>query len=117
MINSLLSPRTLHLTLLHLSCGSATLVQVIKNHAEEFLNKMDCKAIVVQLRALELIPESVESDILQSKSRMGANAHLLNYLMANVDGGTVREVFRIASEAVGYGMMKTFAAFMLRELR
>ena len=102
---------------LHLSCGSATLVQVVKKHAEEFLKEMNCKVIAAQLRAVELIPESVESDILHSKSREERNAHLLNHLKEDADDGTVRKVFRIASEKAGYGKMTTFAAFMLRELQ
>ena len=70
-----------------------------------------------QLKALELIPESVECDILQSKSREEANAHLLNHLKEDTDEESVREVFRIASEKTSYGKMKVFAAGVLRELQ
>ena len=92
-------------------------MQVIQNHAEEFLKEMNCKALVVALRALELIPESVEYDILHSKSREEANAHLLEHLKEDADEGTVREVFRNASEKTGYKRMKTFAVFMLEQLQ
>ena len=51
-----------------LSCGAATPVQVVQDHAKEFLEKMNCKVLAPRLKALELIPEAVVCDILQSKS-------------------------------------------------
>ena len=63
-----------------LSCGADTPVQVVQDHAEEFLEKMNSKVLEPQLKALELIPESVECDICQSKSREEANVYLLNHL-------------------------------------
>ena len=102
---------------LHLSCGSATLAQVVQKHAERFLKEMNCKAIAAELRALGLVPESVESDIHCSKSREEGNAVLLNYLKEDADEETVTEVFRIASEKTSYKKMNTFAAFMLRKLQ
>ena len=66
---------------------------------------------------MELIPEAVECDILQSKSRKDANAHLLNHLKEDADEESVREVFRIASEKSGYGKMKVFASGVLRKLQ
>ena len=99
------------------SCGAATPVQVVQDLAEEFLEKMNSKVLAPQLKALELIPESVKCDILQSKSRGEANAHLLNHLKEDADEESVREVFRIASEKTGYGKMKVFAAGVLRELQ
>ena len=100
-----------------LSCGAATPVQVVQDHAEEFLEKMNSKVLAHQLKVLGLIPEPVECDILQSKSRKDANVHLLNPLKEDTDEESVREVFRIASEKTGYGKMKTFAAGVLRELQ
>ena len=47
-----------------LSCGAATPVQVVQDHTEEFLEKMNSKLLAPQLKALGLIPESVECDIL-----------------------------------------------------
>ena len=102
---------------LHLSCGAATHVQVVQKHAKEFLEKMNSKAIASQLRALGLIPESVECRILQSESRRNANAHLLNCLKADANEETLREVFSVASEEADYGNMSAFAARMLRELQ
>ena len=121
-------PRTLivpHLTgcsnycshYLCLSCGAATHVQVVQKHAEEFLEKMDSKVIAPQLRVLELIPESVEYDILHSKTEGNANAHLLKHLKVQANVETLREVFRIASKETGYGKMSAFAAGVLRELQ
>ena len=92
-------------------------MQLVQDHAEEFLEKMNSKVLVPQLKVLELIPECVECDILQSRSREEANAHLLNHLKEDTDEESVREVFRIASEKTGYGKMKAFAVGMLRELQ
>ena len=66
---------------------------------------------------MELIPESVVCDILQSKSKEEANAHLLNHLKEDTDEEAMWEVFRIASVKTGYGKMKAFAAVVLRELQ
>ena len=99
-----------------LSCCAATPVQVVQDHAEEFLEKMNSKVLAPQLKALKLIPESVECDILQSKSRKEANAHLLNHLKEDADEESMRDVFRIASEETGYRKMNTFAAGVLRKL-
>ena len=76
---------------------------------------MNCKEIATQLRALELIPETVEYDILHSNNRGKAN--LLNHLKFEVNVKTATEIFRIASEESGYEKMNAFAAFMLRELQ
>ncbi len=54
---------------------------------------MNSKVLAPQLKALELIPESVECDILQSKSMEEANTHLLNHLKDDADEEAVREVF------------------------
>ena len=102
---------------LRLICGAATPVQVVRKHAEEFLKKMNSRVIAPRLRAMELIPESVEYDIRQSKSKEDANAHLLNHLKEEADDETMREVFRIASEKGGYGKMNAFAAGVLRGLQ
>ena len=108
---------TLYLTLLHLSCGSATNLQVIENHKKEFFDNMNSRAIAAELRVLGLIPESVESGILQSKSRRGANVLLFEFLMQDPDEQTVIFVFGVASKKTGYLKMNTFAAFMLRVLQ
>ena len=100
-----------------LSCGAATLVQVVQDHTKEFLEKMNSKVLAPQLKDLELIPEPVECDILQSKSREEANAHLLNHLKEDADEEAVREVFRVATKKPGYGKMKVFATGVLRELQ
>ena len=92
-------------------------MQVVKEHAEEFLEKMNSKVLAPQLKALGLIPEAVECIIHQSRSKKEANAHLLSHLKEDADEETVREVFRIASEKAGYGKMKAFAADVLRELQ
>ena len=78
---------------------------------------MNSAVLAPQLKALGLIPETVESKVLQSKNKKDANAHLLNHLKADADEESVTEVFRIASKEEGYGRMKAFAASMLRKLQ
>ena len=73
---------------------------------------MNSAVLGPQLKALGLIPETVESKVLQSKNKKDANAHLLNHLKADADEESVTEVFRIASKEEGYGRMKAFAAGM-----
>ena len=102
---------------LPLSCGAATHVQVVQEHAEEFLEKMNSKVIAPQLRVLELIPESVECDILHSKTEGNANAHLLKHLKEQANVEMMRKIFRIASKETGFGKMSAFAAGMLKELQ
>ena len=92
-------------------------MQVVQEHAEEFLEKMNSKDIASKLTVLELIPENVEHRILQSESKEHANIHLLKHLKADANDETVREVFRIASEETGYGKMSAFAVGMLRKLQ
>ena len=92
-------------------------MQVVQDHTKEFLEKINSKVLAPQLKALELIPEAVVCDILQSKSKEEANAHLLNHLKEDADDEAVREVFRITSVKTGYGKMKVFAAIVLRELQ
>ena len=96
---------------------SATHLQVIQDHAEEFLKVMNSKEIALQLRALDLIPESVEHDILHSSSRGKANAHLLIYLKSDATVKTVQEIFKFATEEASYEKMNAFATNMLRELQ
>ena len=92
-------------------------MQVVQKHAKEFLEKMNSKMIAPQLRVLELIPESVEYDILHSKTEGNANANLLKHLKVQANVETMREVFRIASKETGYGKMSAFAAGVLRKLQ
>ena len=38
-------------------------MQILTNHGEDFLEKMNSKAIAKRLRALDLIPEDVDYEI------------------------------------------------------
>ena len=96
---------------------SDTYLQVIQNHAEEFLKAMNSKEIAPQLKALDLIPESVQYDILHSRSRGEANAYLLNHLKSDATVQTVKKIFKFATEEAGYEKMNAFAAKMLRKLQ
>ena len=54
---------------------------------------MNCKEIAIQLRALELIPENVEYDILHSNNRGKAN--LLNHLKFEVNVETAKKYLEL----------------------
>ena len=110
------APTTAHITCL--SCGAATHVQVIQDHAEEFLEEMNSKVLAPRLKALGLIPAIVENNVLQLQSdKKEANAHLLQHLKEDADTQSVMEIFRIASQEQGYGRMNSFANYVLRKLQ
>ena len=68
-------------------------MQVVQGHAEEFLDKMNRKEIAIQLRALELFPESVEYEILHSNS--WGKANLLNHLIFKVNVETANKYLEL----------------------
>ena len=109
------APTTAHLTCLF--CGAATFAQVIQDHTEAFLQEMNAKVIAPKLHELEVIPESVEFDILHSKTKELANVRLLHHLKEDAAEEAVMEVFRIASEEKCYGRMNKFAASVLKILQ
>ena len=92
-------------------------MQDIQDHAEQFLEKMNSAVLAPRLKALGLIPAIVETNVLQSKSREDANAHLLQHLKEDAGMKSVMEIFRIASQEPGYGIMNTFADDVLRKLQ
>ena len=114
-MSAVAAPTSAHITCL--SCGAATPVQVIQDHTEEFLKDMNSKVLAPRLKALGLLPAIVETNVLQSKSRQDANAHLLQHLKEDADMKSVMEIFRIASQEPGYGRMNTFADGVLRKLQ
>ena len=92
-------------------------MQVIPNHAEQFLEEMNSKVLAPRLKALGLIPAIIENNVLQSKSKTEANARLLQHLKEDADMKSLMAIFRIASQEPGYGRMNTFADGVLRELQ
>ena len=114
-MSAVVTPTNAHITCP--SCGAATPVQVVQDYAEQFLEEMNSKVLAHRLKALGLIPAIVETDLLQSKSREDANAHLLQHLKDDADMKSVMEIFRIASQEPGYGRMNTLADVVLRKLQ
>ena len=100
-----------------LSRGSATFTEITQAHAKDFLSEMNCKGIAPVLKSRKLIPAVVGWDILQSRSREEANTHLFDHLVEDADKQVVLKIFKIATEAEGYGRMNTFATLMLRKLQ
>ena len=92
-------------------------MQVVQDHAKEFLEEMNSGVLAPRLKAQGLIPAIVETNVLQSKSREEANAHLLQHLKEDADMESAMEIFRIASQEQGYGRMNTFADVVLRKLQ
>ena len=92
-------------------------MQVLQDHAEEFLEKMNSEVLASRLKVLGLIPETVKNKVLQSMNRTDANSHLLSHLKTDADVKVVSEVFRVASRETDYGNMSAFAAKMLEILQ
>ena len=95
---------------------SASHVQVIEEHAEEFLSEMDVKEIAERLWVLKYIPEEVKCDISNSRSQNHANSCLLGFLKAQAGERQIQDVFQVASTATGYERMNEFAKKILRKL-
>ena len=101
----------------YFSLVSATHVQVIQANSERFLQDMNAKVVAAKLRNLNLISESLESEIYSSKSREDASGHLLTFLKHSATEEQALQVFMVASEERGYGRMKEFAASILSKLQ
>ena len=92
-------------------------MQVITEHREEFLQKMDATAIALQVQVQGLIPESLKRDIDHSKCREDANGHLLTFLLTGASEIQVQQTLKVASEKMGYEKMSQFAANILQQLQ
>ena len=108
-----------HIIFEHTSLVSASKlnVQVVKKNTAAFLEEMNAKAIASKLRLLSWIPESVEYDINNSKSREDANGHLLTFLTEQASESQLQGTFKVASEKTDYGRMSQFAANILQQLQ
>ena len=78
---------------------------------------MSAEAIAFQLKVQDLIPESVEHEIIHSKSRMDANARLLSFLLTGASKIQVQQTLKVASENMENGRMRHFAASILQQLQ
>lgn len=105
------------ITYSHSSVTFAQLLQSDPSIAKDFQEVMCAEEMAVQLRTLELIPEELKRDILNSRNEKDANSYLLTYLRKKADEKTVREILEHASTMEGYGKMNAFAAGVLRKLR
>ena len=94
---------------------SASHVQVIEEHAEEFLRNMNAKAIAEMLCAQDYIPEEVKYNISKRPSSEHANSCLFEFLMKGADENQIQGVFQVASATTGYGKMIKFATKLLQE--
>ena len=95
---------------------SANLVHVIWNNADfskGFLKEMNAGAIGPTLKSLRLISPEVATGIEKAMSKEKANNVLLQYMQEDADEERVLEIFKVASEAEGYGRMNNFAASFL----
>ena len=95
---------------------SASHVQVIKEHAEEFLSEMDAKAIAGTLCVQDYIPEEVKYYISKSPCLEHANSCLFQFLTKGADDKQIQGVFRVASATTGFGRMSKFATKLLQKL-
>ena len=92
-------------------------MQILTNHGEEFLEKMNSKAIAKRLRALDLIPEDVDYEIKHAATKDTYNATLLNHLKREATRKQVLDIFKVASEQRSYGNMKEFAVRIVLKMQ
>ena len=92
-------------------------MQVVKRHAEEFLEEMNAEAIATDLGAQDLIPEDVQRCISQPKSRKDANYALLTFLKERAVTGQVLKILKIAAKVQSEGRMNAFADNLLQEIQ
>ena len=92
---------------------SASHVQVIEEHAEEFLSEMNAKAIAGPLCSRGHIPQAVKYNISESPSQEDANSCLLDFLKEQADERQIQGIFQVASAATKYGRMSIFATKLL----
>ena len=92
-------------------------VQVIEEHREEFLQKMNARDISSVLQVRHLIPESVKHDIKHSKRREDANGHLLTFLFKDASETQVQQTLKFVSTKTDYGEMSQFATKLLKQLQ
>ena len=92
-------------------------VQVIEEHRDEFLQKMNARDIASVLQVRRLIPESVEHDIKHSKRREDANGCLLTFLLTDASKIQVLETLKFVSTMTDYGRMSQFATKLLQQLQ
>ena len=92
-------------------------MQVIVENAPRFLEEMNTKAIASNLGAQDLIPQDVQVDISQSKTRKDANYHLLTFLKERAATEQVLNILEIAAKVRNEGRMNAFADILLQEIQ
>lgn len=89
---------------------------VLKAERKDFLSKVNAKAIVEEVKAEGIIPESVESEIISSKSRSEQNRILFTHVLDEAPLDRVRKLCDIMVAAEGYGKMIAFGRRLLDRL-
>ena len=91
-------------------------MQILKDNAEDFLDKMNAKALVGRLEGISCISPHAATDIRNSKSPTDANSCLLMYMRQDADEKTVKRIFQSAAKQEVQPKMNTFATKMLQLL-
>ena len=89
---------------------------VLRTERKDFLSKVNAKAIAEEAEAELIIPESVKSKIMDSKSRSDQNQILFTHVLEEVRLERVKKLCNIMVEAKGYDRMNAFGTRLLNKL-
>ena len=92
-------------------------MQILIDNADEFLSKMNSRALAIKLKAKELIPEDVEYRITHATTRDDCNGILLSYLKEDATRERVLNIFEVASEKRSGSNMAEFAVMILEKMQ
>ena len=93
-----------------------TAKEVLDTRVEEFLREMSSQDIAQILQVYGYIPQSVETDINNSKSRSDANIQLLRFLRNEASDEQIKGTLHYATNSKAYGRMAAFAQKMLDQI-
>ncbi len=99
-----------------LSLSEDVLERVLESLQDGFMKCVVAKAIAHKAVDKKIIPETVETDILNAKDRSSANHYLLAHLRSQVTVKDLREMCSIMKDAEGNSKMNGFGKRLEAEL-
>ena len=90
--------------------------RVLKSLQDDFMNFVVAKVIAHKAVAKEIIPENVESDIVNAKDRSSANHYLFEHLRSQATVEDLRKLCSIMKGAKGNSKMNGFGETLEAEL-
>ena len=92
------------------------LLDVLKSLQSEFRRHVVAKAIAQEARIVEIIPTTVETDIINARERSIANDHLFEHLRWQATVEDLRNLCSIMKGTKGYSSMNGFGKELEAEL-